>query len=246
MTYGYSSTERAISHTWGRPYIPGSSVKGVVRAYAEKTLGQDNPLVREMFGAVPECADKEGLSGVVAFHDAWWLPKGSPFVPEVLTVHHTDYYTTEGVTPASDKDSPVPVSLLAVEGKFLFVLEGPPAWAKLAGKWLEAALVASGIGAKTRSGYGYFEKPKESEILAEVWENGKLFYNPGKRAIHGQSASGKTAPINVPAQVEAFLTAIGEDLASRLKKKKLDGVGGLKLEVEKQGNLFRLIRSSTV
>jgi CRISPR-associated protein Cmr6 len=242
---GSLETGCAISHTWGMPYIPGSSVKGVVRAYAEKTLGKDNPLVREMFGAAHDSADKEELSGVVAFHDAWWLPKGSPFVPEVLTVHHTDYYTKEGETPASDKDSPVPVSLLAVEGKFLFVIEGPPAWARQAGKWLEAGLVASGIGAKTRSGYGYFEKPKESEILAEVWENGKLFYNPGKKEIYGHSGSNKTAPVSVPAQVEAFFTAISDDLASRLKKKKMDGVGGLKLEVEKQGNLFRLIRVLT-
>lgn len=239
---GALETGCAISHTWGMPYIPGSSIKGVVRAYAEETLGKNNPLVQEMFGFTSENPDAESLSGVVAFHDAWWAPNGQPFVPEVIAVHHPDYYTQQGAVPASDMDSPVPVSLLATSGKFLFVIEGPQAWSRQAGKWLESALAENGIGAKTRAGYGYFEPPKPSQqILSEVWENGKLYYNPGRQEIYGQAGTKRTAPIDKQL-VAAFFTTLGEELAGRLKKKKTDGVGGLKLEVELQGNLVELIR----
>lgn len=239
---GSLETGCAISHCWGMPYIPGSGVKGVVRGYAEETLGKGNPLVQEMFGSTSDKPDEESLSGVVAFHDAWWTPNGHPFVQDVIAVHHPDYYTQQGVVPASDKDSPVPVSLLATSGKFLFVIEGPLAWARLAGKWLGAALSENGIGAKTRAGYGYFEAPKSGQqMVGEVWENAKLFYNPGRQEIIGQLGTKTTAPIEKK-RLSEFFAALGEELASRLKKKKTDGVGGLKLEVEMEGNSTKLIR----
>lgn len=237
---GSLETGCAISHSWGMPYIPGSSVKGVVRAYAEETLGKGNPLVQEMFGATSD--NEESLSGVVAFHDAWWLPNGQPFVQDVIAVHHPEYYTQQGAVPASDKDSPVPVSLLATSGKFLFVIEGPQAWARLAGKWLGAALCENGIGAKTRAGYGYFEAPKPAlQMVGELWENAKLVYNPGRQEIFGQLGTKTTAPIEKK-RIGEFFTSLGDELAGRLKKKKTDGVGGLKLEVELQGNSTSLIR----
>ena len=145
-----------VSHTWGMPMIPGSSLKGLARAHAEQLMGDGHPLVQEMFGA----REGEALSGVVAFHDAWWVPPASdrapPFISDVMTVHHQDYYTSQGNCPASDKDSPVPVPLIAVQGEFLFVIEGPQNWATLAGNWLMAALAEHGAGAKSAVGYGAF------------------------------------------------------------------------------------------
>jgi CRISPR-associated protein Cmr6 len=162
---GMLETGCAISHSYGMPYIPGSSVKGVVRAHVSQSrFGREHPkVIDELFGAAadPEQGHPEGLSGLVVFHDAWWAPTNpeipSPFVEEIVTTHHLDYYGQDGRVDASDCDSPVPNAQIAVRGRFLFVLEGEQAWRDLAAQMLTAALSERGIGAKTRTGYGLFE-----------------------------------------------------------------------------------------
>jgi len=176
---GMLETGCAISHSYGMPYIPGSSVKGVVRAHARDSLfgHEHTEIINELFGvdADPDKGHPQGLSGLVTFHDAWWVPGSAdhPLVEEIVTTHHLDYYGNEGQTPATDFDSPVPNSQIAVQGRFLFVLEGPrgtPGWLDLAEKMLIAALSTRGIGAKTRTGYGLFDtKPRAPTRLTCTW-----------------------------------------------------------------------------
>ncbi|MBK1645226.1 type III-B CRISPR module RAMP protein Cmr6 [Thiocapsa imhoffii] len=182
---GMLETGCAISHSYGMPYIPGSSVKGVVRAHARTSLfGHEHPeIIAELFGVDadpdPDQGWAQGLSGLVAFHDAWWVPGSAdhPLVEEIVTTHHLDYYGSEGQTPATDFDSPVPNAQIAVQGRFLFVLEGPrstPGWLDLAEKMLTAALSMRGIGAKTRTGYGLFDpvpKVPKGPVCAWVDDN---------------------------------------------------------------------------
>lgn len=151
---GALETGCAVSHSYGMPYLPGSSTKGVVRAWAEKAMQDWKDQFDDLFGSTD-------LSGLVAFHDAWWIPdsgndphKKQPFAADIVTPHHTEYYAG-GRAPVSDLDSPVPNNLVGVRGSFLFVLEGEPGWRSLASKMLEKALAENGIGAKTRAGYGY-------------------------------------------------------------------------------------------
>jgi len=153
----------AISHSYGMPYIPGSSIKGAVTAYVRTTdFGRDHPeVVQDFFGSEP-CKDYPGgLSGLFTFHDAWWVPGSAerPMVQEVVTSHHIDYYGSEGRTPATDLDSPIPNAQIAVHGAFLFVIEGPQGWMHLAEEMLTATLTNAGLGAKRRAGYGYFVAP---------------------------------------------------------------------------------------
>ena len=163
---GMLETGCAISHSYGMPYIPGSSVKGVVRGHVRGSLfGQQHPeVIAELFGADadPDGSHPAGLSGLISFHDAWWVPGSAdhPLVEEIVTTHHLEYYGSEGATPATDFDSPIPNAQIAVQGRFLFVLEGPPdalGWLDLAERMLIAALSNRGIGAKTRTGYGLFD-----------------------------------------------------------------------------------------
>lgn len=150
----------AIHHSYGVPYIPGSSLKGVVNRYVRETpFGQAHPAAcDELFGAAadPQGPHRDGLAGIFSFHDAWWVPGSAPtpLVAEVVTTHHPDYYGQNGATPATDYDSPIPNGQIAVRGSFLFTLEGPAAWLVLGLDMLEQALLARGIGAKTRAGYG--------------------------------------------------------------------------------------------
>ncbi len=157
---GMLETGCAIGHSHGVPYIPGSSIKGVVRAHADEQFdtADGRAVCDELFGAPATENRPAGLSGLITFHDAWWVPDSAkhPLVQEVVTTHHPDYYGNDGRKPATDFDSPVPNAQIAVQGQFRFVLEGPVAWLPLAEDMLIAGLSARGAGAKTRTGYGLF------------------------------------------------------------------------------------------
>ena len=172
---GMLETGCAIGHSHGAPYIPESSVKGVVNAHARERFGpteDGQAICDELFGTPATEDQLAGLSGLVTFHDAWWVPDSAerPLVPEIVTTHHLDYYGSDGRTPATDFDSPVPNAQIAAHGEFLFVVEGPPAWLVLSEQILVAALSTRGAGAKTRTGYGLFGT--EAVVEAEsrcVW-----------------------------------------------------------------------------
>ncbi len=147
-----------VSHSYGMPIIPGSSLKGLARAtatYLERNGSfQIRPeVMRWLFG---EGGDT-GESGGLYFHDAWWTGSGEPFVAEIVTPHHTGYYGKEGKEPASDTDSPIPVPQIAVQGGFYFVIEGDAAWTPVAAALLQNGLQQWGIGGKKSSGYGRFD-----------------------------------------------------------------------------------------
>ncbi|MCY3843818.1 MAG: RAMP superfamily CRISPR-associated protein [Acidobacteria bacterium] len=161
---GMLETGCAISRPHGTPYIPGSSVKGVVAAHALERLDGTGDTFRELFGARPTEDRPDAMSGLIVFHDAWWAPGSAerPLVKEVVTTHHPAYYAEEGATPATDFDSPVPNAQVAAQGAFLFVVEGPTNWLDFAQRMLVSALTTSGAGAKTRAGYGLFATPEGS------------------------------------------------------------------------------------
>ncbi|GGN27593.1 MULTISPECIES: type III-B CRISPR module RAMP protein Cmr6 [Marinomonas] len=147
----------SLSRNYGMPYIPGSSIKGVVRACAKQYLPDSAAAIEQLFGTY-DSDEPNRVAGTVTFHDAWWIPEDGvkPFVLDVVTTHHQEYYNAKKAEP-SDKDSPIPNHLLAVQGSFLFVLEGNPKSIELCQTILEKALADNGIGAKTASGYGYMK-----------------------------------------------------------------------------------------
>lgn len=145
-----------VHHAYGMPMIPGSAIKGLTRSVARTALKERAEAITWLFGNEHD-VDKPELqeTGSIIFHDAWWVPEGSPFVEEIVTPHHTDYYA-EGKAPATDFDSPIPAPQIAAQGKFLFVLEGDTAWCEIARSLLQHGLHHRGIGGKTTSGYGFF------------------------------------------------------------------------------------------
>ena len=176
---GVLETGCAISHSYGMPYIPGSSIKGVVSHHARDRLAgtEGREARRELFGADASAEHPSGLAGLISFHDAWWVPGSAdfPLVQEVVTTHHPDYYGGDGKEPATDFDSPVPNAQVAVQGSFLFVMEGPCAWLGLAEDILTDALHTRGIGAKTRAGYGFFQPEAIQEARATcAWVDNKI------------------------------------------------------------------------
>lgn len=178
-TGGAMETGVTTQHSYGMPMIPGSSVKGAARAYA-KAIGVPAEYRAVLFGEDDDSAEagkRLAGAGSLVWHDAWWIPAGNakPFVREVVTVHHPDYYA--GTGEATDFDSPVPNAQIAVQGSFHFVIEGDSAWSALAISLLQRALAGTGIGAKRAAGYGFMTEDQS--------ENARI-----KRAQQEQEKSG--------------------------------------------------------
>ncbi|AVP98231.1 type III-B CRISPR module RAMP protein Cmr6 [Ahniella affigens] len=167
-------------HSYGMPMIPGSSVKGVCR-HAAKAWGLDEPdhgdpklrsLLAEVFGDHLDNDEattiQEPFAGTAIFHDAWWdpTPRSKPFVREIVTPHHQGYYDL-GREDATDFDSPIPAPQLAAQGQFLFAVTGlDEELAAFAARLLKTTLHERGIGSKTTSGYGYFNRPDSFDDLS--------------------------------------------------------------------------------
>jgi CRISPR-associated protein Cmr6 len=168
---------------YGFAYMPGSGLKGLARAWAERIWLEAPPQrddreravkeIRAIFGYAPNSErckswipaeisrDTRSSVGMVVFHDAWpcrW-PK---LIIDVVGVHHRYYYQAEEnkVPPPGDWEDPVPTAFLAVDAgaEFEFVVapRSPEQMdlAWRAAEWLKAGLADWGAGAKTAAGYG--------------------------------------------------------------------------------------------
>jgi CRISPR-associated protein Cmr6 len=154
----------SLHHTYGVPYIPGTAIKGVLHHYAQ-AVELSGDVQNILFGKETSQTDRRdsGEAGYIIFNDAWWIPEGLALAPEIITVHHQDYYASQGEKPATDFDSPNPNPQIAIQGSFLFSLEGEQSLIRYAIALLKEALIHSGIGAKTSSGYGYFVEDKKHQ-----------------------------------------------------------------------------------
>lgn len=160
-------TSITLHHTYGMPYIPGSALKGLAAHYADQRLGAEwkkGTQAYEILFGYANKLDEEGQSlgadaGFVTFFDALYIPgsgqNGSALHPDIITVHHPDYYNKEEDPHApADWDSPIPIPFLTATGQFWVALAGPEAWVTAAFMITEWALKEFGVGAKTSSGYG--------------------------------------------------------------------------------------------
>lgn len=152
-----------LHHTYGVPFIPGSAIKGVLHHYAHD-IGLNDDIKNLLFGEEAKQDDKQhsGSAGYLIYNDAWWIPEGKALAPEMITVHAEKYYSNKGkdfIHP--DFESPNPNPQIAIQGSFMFSIEGDKQWAKYAMRLLQKALEDMGIGGKTASGYGYFEENNE-------------------------------------------------------------------------------------
>ena len=156
----------------GTPCVPGSSVKGLVRAWAVTWLETEGGAISRIFGPRDLRAGVANIGSVI-FFDA--LPaKPVQLSADVMTPHYGPYYE-RGEVPG-DWHSPVPIPFLTVAPgqSFVFTLaprtpsDSDRADCSTATDWLATALLELGAGAKTAVGYGRFEHDgaAEAEIRA--------------------------------------------------------------------------------
>lgn len=140
----------------GVPYLPGSSVKGLVRAWAESLDDAVPAELAALFGPAPD-ADLPRATGDLIFLDA--VPTAPVALEiDVMTPHHANWTLSD---PPADWRSPVPVPFLVVAARTRFVFavlsrRRDPDAAARAVRWLCDAARDVGAGAKTAIGYGRF------------------------------------------------------------------------------------------
>lgn len=173
----------------GVPFLPGSSVKGLLRAWLQYWSGAEGAELKkqidELFGPDSENDSPSAAAGSLIVFDA--LPLTPPKLQaDILTPHYGPYYDDPVKNPPADWYSPVPVHFLTVaEGtKFLFGLAPRPgAWRKASReeqKEKKAAAMRQGVdlllealeylgaGGKTAVGYGTMTEQDMEKRLSLV------------------------------------------------------------------------------
>ncbi len=141
--------------TLGTPYLPGSSVKGMVCSWA-KAEGVSLPDVQCLLG-------EPGRAGHVCFLDA--VPVAPVHLEaDLMTPHHAGWCEND---PPGDWRSPTPIPFLVTAAETSFLFGIIPRHTVAAGdidavsEWLRCALAYAGGGAKTAVGYGRFRHDDE-------------------------------------------------------------------------------------
>lgn len=227
---------------YGFPYIPGSAVKGIARAYAEGEGGADKEEILEIFGSERKDRTlKTNREGKVIFLDA--LPSGFPRLEvDIMNPHYGEYY--RGDKPPADYLSPHPVFFLTVAPgtEFTFyLLSREEDLLDKAAEWLIKGLEELGAGGKTAVGYGYFEKV-ESNLLTPSADVGKEKSGIKERFKDIRIASNQEKFIK-------FLATVKEDEVEEFKSIDLKGCENFLnigivpklLEAEIQEDLKRLV-----
>lgn len=174
-------TSMAYHHTYGIPYLPGSSIKGCFKSYMSQIEMEDkDPLIDFIFG---NDSDKYGHQGNVIFFDSF--PSEGNVVKDIINPHY-DYQNLD----FSDSIEPVPITFLALEKpKFLFRMvvnyNYDSLKKDLKDKLLKRfgndislkkeivyrfneMLIYHGVGAKSSVGYGYFENETNEEVFKSI------------------------------------------------------------------------------
>ncbi len=162
--------------TYGIPYLPGTSLKGMTRHWAVAN-GKDKNQIKQIFGNEnrPDIKTEDIRRGRIIFFDAYPTElKEEMLQPDIMNNHYPDYY--EGKKPPADWLSPRPIFFLTMkEVEFRFLLGVIPRGGiqnedktllDTAREWLENALFESGIGAKTAVGYGRMRRPEDASITS--------------------------------------------------------------------------------
>lgn len=259
-------------HTLGTPYLPGSSVKGLLRGWMEAWVyeGDDNKAKREAvvhawFGrdAKAEGSKDNGKAGDLIFFDA--IPVEQPDVLlDIMTPHMGKWYEQGGdrITPESqpgDWHSPVPVNFLVTEkAKFLFAIaprtEEAKAYVKEAMDYLKEALAWLGAGAKTAAGYGHmsFDEYSSQFLFASSAERLEAAGITVGSETWPKALIKETSPGSGEIVVEyEGKTAKGKfysELSKKTKEKAKKKKAYLEVDIEQQGNqiVMKAVREITV
>ncbi|ANG62217.1 type III-B CRISPR module RAMP protein Cmr6 [Marinobacterium aestuarii] len=216
--------------TLGTPYIPGSTVKGLVRAWAEAYTDLPSAEIRRWFGSsarqvgMPandspdgEKITEEHQAGELIFMDA--IPLEPPQLSvDIMTPHMGKWYELghsqdkKAILPG-DWHAPVPVPFLVTrEAKFIFSIaprRGSTVDLAPVLHALEQALAWLGVGSKTAAGYGHMtlEKGLTETLQASTLSEDEQMLQKLRRLFTNEQAFG---PNPASSEVRLLLQAMAE------------------------------------
>ena len=141
--------------TLGTPYLPGSSIKGLIRAWAHRDADR-----------IPDCRTLERLLGSHEKVGSICILDAIPVQPvqleaDIMTPHYAGWTKED---PPGDWRSPIPIPFLVTAAATPFLFGIIPHRARSESDlievfgWLKSAIACSGAGAKTAVGYGRFRE----------------------------------------------------------------------------------------
>ena len=156
----------SVDFITGVSIIPATQIKGSTTAAIE-ALNQNDWFERskKVFGSLNSIAQ-------VSVTDGFAHPDSLKIIHDVTTPHYRTYYENDPEDPNKEFNEPYPwlepepLSFFAIEGKFTFGLvpqqntksDELKSLLSDAERMILFGLSESGVGAKTATGYGYFEK----------------------------------------------------------------------------------------
>ncbi len=196
-----SETGMILDRNTGLPYIPASSIKGVLRlAYALSIAKRgdttvDDAELAEYFGNTKEMPS--AMRGGVVFLDAY--PETIPALQtDIMNPHFNSYYGKIKNLPL-ETDNPVPIKFLSVKAGTFFVFrcyflpllckDGTVKhYAQTDKEKVEKSFCIAfstlGFGGKTAVGYGRFELSSEKEMQAAVAKQKALAIEEIKKSFN--------------------------------------------------------------
>ncbi|WP_206885071.1 type III-B CRISPR module RAMP protein Cmr6 [Alicyclobacillus mali (ex Roth et al. 2021)] len=169
---------------YGVPYIPGSTLKGLLSHFVHDVVGQQgrHPEFqrggeghRFLFGTI-ERDDEERNRGALIFYDALIKPEALKSLRlEVMTIHYPSYY--RGLDTPHGMDDPIPVHFLSLDRPTFLLRLGMDCEDEKADEWLAwswdrllDALSLWGVGGKKSSGYGRAKGRQAESVGSETEE----------------------------------------------------------------------------
>ncbi len=171
-------TSIMIHHTYGCPYIPASTIKGVYKSYLEENgeaISKELSLDRGKFlGFLDILFGNTDIKGILVFFDSFPVKKYKIIIDNI-SVHYKEYYKNGEKPPTDGQDKNIVSFPVITDTEFKFCIkynqkevESYRKAKKLdfeIDKFLEKfnsifenefkdALFYEGLGAKTSSGYG--------------------------------------------------------------------------------------------
>ncbi|HRQ45036.1 MAG TPA: type III-B CRISPR module RAMP protein Cmr6 [Candidatus Goldiibacteriota bacterium] len=239
-----TETGMILDRNTGLPYIPASSLKGVLRNACE-----DEELKLKYFGN-ESSAKKDDISvrGQLVILDAF--PSKVPVLKEdVMTPHFGQYYEGTGSAPV-DTNNPIPIKFISVKegAEYVFRVIVMPLLQTEGNKQfdsdetekikqlVEIVLTENGVGAKTMVGYGIFKEikdvTKEEEAKAKEREK-EIERNKAEEAVKNMSPADRmkydVENMNIETAAEVINKVLQSNDAERYiveeSLKKLSGLG---------------------
>jgi CRISPR-associated protein Cmr6 len=233
----------AFLNPYGLPYLPGSSIKGVLRRAAEELTQENQGCWNEtMIDALFGHEDSNNASrGTLTFWDAIPELAGNTMGMDVMTPHYGEYYQDNGTPHDAGSPNPIVFMVVPAKSKFSFHVTADISRLKDVQNWkalMQAAFAHAfkwlGFGAKTSVGYGAMRDPRQGQMensgkveapkpLNTQTMEGYLKLNPRNKSLFLEHSRKILATATTQKFIGNIRKSLGED------QKKLDAGQGIKV-----------------